>query len=71
MIAETRPGIWRGLNEDQYLDSGVCERFLGFGFSLGCTGKFLDIVVVGFWLSFAIAIVEGGYVKRGLGFGFR
>lgn len=62
MIDETRPGIWWGLNEDQYLDSGVCERFLGFGFSLGFTGKFLD-TVVGCWLSFAIAIVEGGYGK--------
>lgn len=64
MIEETRLGIWRGLNEDQYLDSGVWERFLGFGFSLGFTGKFLDIDVVPSWVSFAIAIVQAGSVSE-------
>lgn len=59
LIEETRLGIWWGLNEDQYLDSGVCERVLGFGFSLGFTGKLLEIVILEDRVSSAIVIVRG------------
>lgn len=55
MIEDTRLGIWWGLNEDQYLDSGVCESVLAFGFSLGFTGKVFATVVLG-WMSSAVAI---------------
>lgn len=34
------------LNEDQYLDSGVCDCVLGFGFCFGLIRKVFEIVVV-------------------------
>ena len=39
---EMRSGICWVLKEDQYLNSGVCFRVLGFDFNLGLTGNVLD-----------------------------